>query len=280
VPEGVAGELYLGGAGVARGYLNQPELSRERFLPNPHGHGLLYRSGDLGRYRPDGLIEYLGRADNQVKIRGYRVDPGEIETLLSRCPGVREAVVVAPEDGHGHKRLAAYVVAEDAAAAAALTTRWKPFLQARLPAYMLPASLSVLERLPLTPSGKVDRRQLEQSRPSSNPPSAAPALGNALERRIAAIWQSLLGLDAIDSHDNFFDVGGHSLLLVQLHERLQQELDLSLSVTDLFRYPSIASLAAHLNSTRAGEPGKSAAEQARAQARRAALQRAGRRRRE
>jgi amino acid adenylation domain-containing protein len=212
VPEGIVGELYLGGAGVARGYLNQPELSRERFLPNPHGHGLLYRSGDLGRYRPDGHIEYLGRADNQVKIRGYRVDPGEIETLLSRCPGVREAVVVAPEDGHGHKRLAAYVVADDAAAAEALTTRWKPFLQARLPAYMLPASLSVLERLPLTPSGKVDRRQLEQSRPSSNPPSAAPALGNALERRIAAIWQSLLGLDAIDSHDNFFDVGGHSLV--------------------------------------------------------------------
>lgn len=276
VPVGVAGEIYLGGAGVCQGYLNRPELTRERFIENPWGPGQLYRSGDLGRFRGDGEIEYLGRADEQVKVRGYRIEPGEIESALERHPTVRKALVLTSLDQHGHRQLVAYVIAGEDIAAGDPRPAWRRHLLNTLPAYMVPAHFVEMNQFPLTPSGKVDRRQLLAQ--GIVPAAEADAGGvprSRMEKAIAGVWCELLGVTEVGVNDNFFDVGGHSLLVVQMHDKLQKALNRSLAITDLFQYPNIAALADYLGRSEAGEP-RHGENQARAQARRRSLQNARR----
>ncbi|MDX1547239.1 MAG: LLM class flavin-dependent oxidoreductase [Rhodothermales bacterium] len=245
VPVGVPGELFIGGDGVTRGYLNRPELTRERFVEAALGTGRrLYRTGDLARYRADGNLEFLGRLDHQVKVRGYRIELGEIEALLLRHEAVREAVVVAREDTPGDVRLAAYVVpAGPPPDAAAL----RDALRATLPEYMVPASIVPMEALPLTPNRKIDRKRLPAPREAAPSPRAdfvAPA--DARQQTIARIWQDVLDVERVGAHDHFFELGGHSLLAVVAHRRLNDALGCTLALSDLFKYPTVQALAAHV----------------------------------
>lgn len=260
VPTGVPGELYIGGVGLARGYLNRPGLTAERFVPDPFGgrHGArLYRTGDLARYRMDGAIEFLGRLDQQVKIRGFRIEPGEIEAVLGNHPAVREAVVVARDGGGGGvsdgKRLVAYLVADNQNGAprnGELQGELRQFLRERLPEYMIPSAFVQLERLPQTPNGKVDRRALPE--PAEAYESAAyVAPQTEVERIIAGIWQELFGMGQISVDSNFFELGGHSLIMVRVHSRLREALRREIPLIDLFRYPTISSLAKSLSSEQA-----------------------------
>lgn len=246
VPFGTPGELYLGGAGVATGYINNPDLTAERFMPNPFGEGMLYRSGDLGRWCADGTIDYLGRTDDQVKIRGHRVDPAEIEQVLAEAPDILDAVVIVREDDGGHRQLVAYIRAatDDA-------DIWRRHLAARLPDYMVPGRFIVVEAMPLTNSGKIDRRALAQRplAPSSSGPAQQPATppGSTLEHQIAALWCEILGLEAVGRSDNFFDVGGDSLLIIRLQDRMRAVLSARITVTDLFQHPTVAAQATRLS---------------------------------
>jgi amino acid adenylation domain-containing protein len=249
VPVGVAGEVYIAGAGVARGYVNRAELTAERFVQNPFdGAGSrMYRTGDRARYREDGNIEYLGRVDRQVKVRGFRIELGEIESCLARHEEVREAVVVVREVGPGDKRLAAYLTTRAVMAVEQLIPKLKSYLEKQLPEYMVPATWTVLEKLPLTANGKVNHQALPA-------PDASPlqvdyvAPQTDTEQRLAAIWCELLQVERVGIHDNFFDLGGHSLLIVRLHGLLQG-FQRGLSVVDLFRYPSIHKLAQALDTS-------------------------------
>ncbi|HEX2091291.1 MAG TPA: amino acid adenylation domain-containing protein [Longimicrobiaceae bacterium] len=257
VPIGVPGELYLGGGGVARGYLDRPELTAERFLPDPFGPepgARVYRTGDRVRLLPDGTLEFVGRVDQQVKIRGFRVELGEIEAALNQQPGVEEAVVVAREDEPGSPRLVAYLVPEDGVRLS--TADLRAALKAELPAYMVPAAWMVLDALPLTRNGKVDRRALpapEAPRGEAEQAVHAPPR-NEVERTIAEAWREVLGVEEVGLDDNFFDLGGHSLLLARLRSRLAGKFPREVSVVELFRYPTVRSLAEHLA---AAEPGAS-----------------------
>jgi hypothetical protein len=248
VPIGVTGELLIGGDGVVRGYLNRSELTRERFIPDPFSPAprrRLYRTGDLARYQPDGNIEFLGRADHQVKVRGYRIELGEIEAILSDHPAVREAVVIAREDCPGDKRLVAYLVSAGETPSARVLRK---YLQEKFPDYMIPSHVVFLRELPLTPNAKVDRKALpapEQAEATTARTDEPP--GNNLERSIAAIWKEVLNLDSVGREDNFFDLGGHSLHVVRVHSRLRSITLQQLSMTDLFRFPTIRSLAEHLS---------------------------------
>lgn len=260
VPVGVVGELYIGGAGVARGYWHRPDLTAERFIANPFATGpetpdRLYKTGDLARYHPDGVIEYLGRLDHQVKIRGYRVELGEIEAALTQHAAVRDAVVIARADEPGQPRLVAYVVgvaAQPTTVPPEQSERLQPmelrnWLRQRLPDYMVPGAFVVLDRLPLTVNGKVDRQALpapSHDRPELGQRYMAPQA--ELERAIAGIWQAVLKLDRVGLQDNFFDLGGHSLLLVQVQSQLQTQLNRTVSLVDLFRHPTVQAIAAHL----------------------------------
>ncbi|GAB6041222.1 amino acid adenylation domain-containing protein [Endothiovibrio diazotrophicus] len=242
VPVGVAGELYIGGDGLAAGYLKRPELTAERFIANPFGAGRLYRTGDGCRYRPDGAIEYLGRLDGQVKVQGFRIELGEIEAVLGDAPAVRACAVAARAEGE-EKRLVAYVVADDA-------ERCRPgelrrFLQARLPGYMVPSAFVLLDELPLTPNGKVDRKAL--------PAPDAANLGretqyapprNPTEEGLATIWRDVLKIGRIGIHDSFFTLGGHSLLATQVVSRIRRQFGVQLPLRRLFTHPTIAALAA------------------------------------
>jgi amino acid adenylation domain-containing protein len=253
VPIGVQGELYIGGAGVARGYLNRPELTAEKFIPNPFSGApgaRLYKTGDLARYRPDGTIEFLGRADQQVKIRGFRIELGEIEAALGQHPAVREAVVLAREDEvedppsslGAEKRLVAYVVAEREQFPT--TTDLRNFLRDKLPEHMVPAVFVSLDALPLMPNGKTDRRALrapDQSRPELDQAFLAPR--SATEELLVDIWVELLGIERIGVHDNFFDLGGHSLLATQLVSRVREAFQVEIPVRRLFEAPTVAGLA-------------------------------------
>ncbi|MFL5539765.1 MAG: non-ribosomal peptide synthetase, partial [Longimicrobiaceae bacterium] len=244
VPVGVAGELYVGGAGVARGYLNRPRPTAERFVPDPFGGepgARLYRTGDLGRWRPDGTIEFLGRNDFQVKLRGFRIEPGEIEARLRERAGVREAVVLAREDASGEKRLVAYHVGEDAGAEAL-----RDHLSRRLPAYMVPAAYVRLEALPLAPNGKVDRKALPAPAGDAFAARSYEAPAGETEEAVAAIWADLLGVERVGRHDDFFQLGGSSLLATRLVFRIWQEMDVELSVSDVFEKPGLSLLAQHL----------------------------------
>ncbi|HYP28610.1 MAG TPA: amino acid adenylation domain-containing protein, partial [Blastocatellia bacterium] len=248
VPIGVAGEIHIGGAGVARGYLNRADLTAERFIPDPFGGeagARLYRTGDLARYLPDGSIEFLGRKDHQVKVRGYRIELGEIEEALKRHPAVREVVALAREDVPGEKRLAAYVIpgGEDALTVADL----RSFLGGQLPEYMVPQTFVMLDDLPLTPVGKVDRRALESlelSRPELGKDRVPPRTG--LEELLARMWQEILGIEEVGVHDSFFELGGDSIRGAIFINRLQEKLGEVVYVVVLFDAPNIADLAAYL----------------------------------
>jgi non-ribosomal peptide synthetase component F len=243
VPVGVVGELYAGGEGLARGYLNQPELTAEKFVASPFALGeRLYRTGDRVRWRADGVLEYVGRADRQVKVRGYRIELGEVEHALVSHPGVREAVVVCREDSPGDKRLVGYVVAEPGAegvTAAGL----RAHVQGRLPGYMVPAAIVELAALPLTPVGKVDREALPAPAGERQTEQAYVAPQSALEQRIAGTWREVLGVAQVGIDDNFFDLGGNSMLLMRLHSLLAERLGREVPVTDLFGFPTVRALA-------------------------------------
>ncbi|UWU82886.1 amino acid adenylation domain-containing protein [Bradyrhizobium yuanmingense] len=244
VPFGAVGELCIGGAAVARGYLNRPELTAERFIPSPFVDGdRLYRTGDLARYLPDGNLNFLGRNDEQVKIRGFRIEPGEIVAKLCAHPSVREAVVVAREDGRGEQRLVAYVVAAEAEES--LAGGLRAHVSAGLPDYMVPSAFVRLAALPLTLNGKLDRKALPVPGDGAYARRAyAPPQGE-METVLAQIWAELLGLERVGRHDNFFELGGHSLLAVQLMERLRRR-SLRIEVRTLFVKPVLADLAASL----------------------------------
>lgn len=248
VPIGIPGELHIGGDGLARGYLNRPDLTAEAFIPNPYSRkpgARLYRTGDLVRYRPDGEIEFLRRIDYQVKIRGFRIELGEIEAVLGQHPQVRESVVLAREDQPGNKQLVAYVVGIQPQAPT--IGELYDFLRDRLPDYMVPSAFVSLESLPLTPNGKIDRRALPA------PDAASSKLGGThvaprtpAEERLAGIWAQVLNLEQVGIHDNFFEIGGHSLLATQIVSRLRQAFRVELPLRDLFKFPTVAELAAEI----------------------------------
>ncbi|WP_255992082.1 non-ribosomal peptide synthetase [Chitinolyticbacter albus] len=244
VPSGVIGELYLAGSGVARGYLHRPELTAERFVPDPFGPpgSRMYRTGDLVRWRADGCLAFLGRADQQVKLRGLRIEPGEIEQALLQCAGVRAAAVLVREDQPGQQRLVAYVAGT--VSVALLRTA----LQASLPAYMVPTAWVVLEALPLNPNGKTDRAALPVPDEAALAISSAyQAPGTPTEIALAAIWAEVLGLSRVGVQDNFFELGGHSLLAAQIVSRIQTQMQIQAPVRLFFDSPTIAQLAARLD---------------------------------
>lgn len=244
VPVGVPGELYIGGASVARGYLNQPKLTRERFISNPFeeaGGGKLYKTGDLVRRLPDGNIEFIGRIDTQVKLRGFRIELAEIEAVLNQHPDIQQVVVIAREDELGKKLLVAYLVAQDNV----LTpSNLRNFLKSKLPDYMIPAAFVFLENLPLTPNGKINRRALpipDTSQRNLEVDFVPPSTDT--EQELADIWQEVLKLKQVGINDNFFELGGHSLLATQAISRLREVFSLDFPLRYLFENPTIAELA-------------------------------------
>ncbi|MGZ3458805.1 MAG: amino acid adenylation domain-containing protein, partial [Archangium sp.] len=254
VPEGVVGELYVGGRGLARGYLDRPELTAERFVPDPYGGeagARMYRTGDLVRWLPGGELEYVGRADAQVKVRGFRIELGEIETVLVSHPGVKEGVVAARE-GAGGKRLVAYYVSKEQVPTAAELRAW---LKQRLPEFMVPSAFVWLEALPLTPSKKVDKKALPAPDLEAEAGAEYVAPRTEMERVVAELWAPLLGVRRVGARDNFFELGGHSLLATQVVSRLREVLKVELPVRALFEAPTVAELARRLESMREGTQG-------------------------
>ncbi|HEX3528164.1 MAG TPA: non-ribosomal peptide synthase/polyketide synthase [Thermoanaerobaculia bacterium] len=250
VPLGALGEIFIGGPGLARGYLGRPDLTAARFLPDPFAGipgARLYRTGDLARHRPDGALEYHGRRDHQLKIRGYRVEPEDIQAALAEHPEVDDSAVLALPDASGRKRLIAYVVAPGRPAPSPAELR--AFAELRLPEYMVPSLFVVLDALPLTPNGKLDRKALPQPEGAGDGGSAAAAPQSAMERAISAVWQEVLGVERVGIHDNFFDLGGHSLLLVKMGRRLEEICGRSLPLNDLFRFTTVHGLAGYLRET-------------------------------
>jgi len=243
VPVGVAGEIFIGGDAVAAGYWNRPTLTAERFLADPFSSdsgARIYRTGDVGRWRDDGTIEYLGRSDDQVKIRGFRIEPGEICAQLLTHPDVREAAVVPLEDKPGDKRLVAYVTAQPGTLAS--DRRLREYLRSTLPDYMIPSAFVVLDSLPLTLNGKLDKRALPIPEAAASTSTWEAPLG-ATERVLAEIWSELLGVERIGRHDNFFELGGHSLLGMRMVTQIAQRSGVKLSVITVFQHPTILSLA-------------------------------------
>jgi amino acid adenylation domain-containing protein len=250
---GVVGEIYVGGAGVARGYLNRPQLNSERFVADPFAGqpaALMYKSGDLARLIENGDIEYLGRGDMQVKIRGFRIELGEIEATLADHPGVQQAVALARKDGPGEQKLVAYFVKRPDRSPTANELR--EFLKARLPEHMVPYAYVQLETLPLTVNGKIDRAVLPP--PANTVPAEPAATLTRLEQEIVDIWCQTLGIQYIGTDDNFFDLGGDSLLLVAVHVSLQKKFQIEISITDLFEFPTVRSLARHLSAKSSVRP--------------------------
>jgi amino acid adenylation domain-containing protein len=246
LPIGIPGELYIGGSGVARGYLGRPALTAERFGPDPFEPvagagpgGRLYRTGDRARWRPDGTLEFLGRLDQQLKLRGFRIEPGEIEAVLGQHPAVRSAVVSAREDAPGAVRLVAYVVSEKTPTTG---DELRSFLEQRLPGYMVPDAIMFLESLPLTPNGKLDRRALPAPDGIDDRQDyAAPR--TPIEEVVAGIWAGVLRLERVGVRDNFFAIGGHSLLATQVVSRIRAEVGIELPLRALFEDPTVAGLA-------------------------------------
>jgi acyl-CoA synthetase (AMP-forming)/AMP-acid ligase II/acyl carrier protein len=319
VAAGEPGEIYVGGAGVARGYLKRPELTAERFVKDPFASTpgqRLYKSGDLGRFLPDGDLEYLGRIDAQVKLRGFRIELGEIAAALNLHPGVRDSVVIVVDDAAGEKALAAYIVmqpvvrestgvpepaavpgpaAVPAPAAVLDPAAVRATLRKRLPEYMIPTYIEVIDALPLTVNGKLDVKALPPPRRSAGstplgpsrevpgrvvPAQSRVARGRAgperestpLESQIAAIWSDVLQIDRVGMNQNFFDVGGNSVHIAEVHAQLQRLLSRQFSITELFAHATVRSLAAHFESGAAAVPsGAGGANRLRAQRQREAL---------
>ncbi len=247
-PIGVPGELYIGGEGVARGYLNLPELTAEKFAPDPFNgasEARMYRTGDLARFLPDGRIDFMGRIDNQVKLRGFRIELGEIDAVLAQHVAIRQAVVVVREDTPGDKRLVAYLTVHSLAPS---VSELRVHLHEKLPEYMIPSLFVFLEELPLTPNGKIDRRALpvpEASRPDLITSYVAPQ--TETERAIAQIWQEALKVERVGIDDNFFELGGHSLLVVQIHQQIGEQFPADLTIAQMFQYPTVRTLAQYLS---------------------------------
>lgn len=252
LPVGVPGELYIAGTGLARGYTNRPDLTAQRFIPNPFSSPgtRMYRTGDLARWRVDGNLEYLGRVDHQVKVRGYRIELGEIEAALAALPEVLQAVVTAREDGRG-KQLVAYVVPVAGATPDAAALRQE--LREWLPEYMVPSALVLLDTLPLMPSGKLDRKALPAPVVGTARHQEITAPHSSMERLVAKIWQRVLAVEQIDIHENFFDLGGHSLLAISVQAELRNSVSSQVSIVDLFRYTTVSSLAAYLDSLQSSQ---------------------------
>ena len=258
VPVGVSGELYIGGEGVARGYLGRAELTAERFVPDPYGGEVgarLYRTGDIVRRQAEGTLLYLGRADQQVKVRGYRIELGEIEAVLREQAGVRECVVVAAPHSSGSPRLVAYVVGEDGSLTGEVG-RWREQLSQQLPQYMVPSAWVMLEQLPLTPNGKIDRGGL----PAAGESSRGGVEGWERARRpteelLAGIWAEVLGVREVGLHDNFFELGGHSLLATQIISRVRKAFKVELALRSLFELPTVGEMASGIEESLKGEQG-------------------------
>jgi hypothetical protein len=253
VPRGATGEIHVGGIGVARGYINRPGLTAERFVPDPFGAapgGRLYRSGDLGRRLANGDIEYLGRRDTQVKIRGFRIELGEIEAALLACEDISEAVVLAHDKPDGDRVLVAYVVAQPSVSLS--TSRLRESLADRLPSHMLPNAFVLLDRLPLTENGKLDRSRLPPPQALTDVEYQPPA--TPTEETVCRVWADLLGVARVGVSDNFFSLGGHSLLAVRVAARLGQELDQSVPLALLFSHPVAGELAARIDAERCVKP--------------------------
>ena len=273
-PLGVPGEIYIGGGLLARGYLNRVRITAERFVPHPFADAAgarAYRTGDVARPLPDGELEFMGRTDHQVKVRGYRVELGEIEAALAEHPAIDAAVVAALEQRPGDKRLVAYLVLDEAEPPSSSEIR--TFLGDRLPEYMVPSRYVLLATLPLTPNGKVDRAALpapDGERPELSAEYVAPR--DDRERELAALWAEVLGVERVGVDDNFFDLGGHSLLLVRLHERLRERFGHDLPIVELFAHPTVGALARRLSRDAPADESLDAVRQ-RAAGRRAAIAR-------
>ncbi len=252
VPVGITAELYLGGEGLARGYLGRPGLTAEKFIPDPFGTeagGRLYRTGDLARYLPDGNIEYLGRVDHQVKIRGYRIELGEVEARLAQHPGVRESVVLAREDEQRGARLVAYV--EAAAGESVSASQLREHLRRELPEYMIPGQFVMLDQLPLTSNGKLDRSALYQlDLLSTQFEVSYTAPTDQLQEMLVEIWAAVLGVERVGINDNFFELGGHSLLAAQVMSRVQKAFQTELPLRLIFEFPTVAAFAEQIASLR------------------------------
>ena len=251
VPQGTVGEIFIGGAGVALGYLNRPELTRTSFLPDPFApgaHGLLYKTGDLGFQRDDGRFAFVGRTDSQIKLRGFRIELEEIESVLRQCAGVREAVVRAIELEPGDQRLVAFVLSEDKGAAETSREIWKRALRDRLPAYMVPSDFVPLCRFPTTPSGKIDLRALDALRLSKTllPPTPDVSSTDVVEAWLQATWQRLLQCKTVDIHDDFFCLGGHSLLAARMLAQVEDRFGCEIPHAVLGEAPTIHALAGYI----------------------------------
>ncbi|MFN6558746.1 MAG: amino acid adenylation domain-containing protein [Nostoc sp. ChiSLP01] len=248
VPIGVPGELHIGGAGLARGYLNRPELTKEKFIPNPFSdqpHSRLYKTSDLARYLPDGTVEYLGRIDNQVKIRGFRIELGEIEAVINTHPQIQQAVVIVREDIPGNKRLVAYVVTSDESLT---TNQLRQFLKQQLPEYMVPSGFVTLDNLPLTPNGKIDRKALPTPDGEISREHEYVAPRTPIEQILTNIWQQLLLKEKVSIHDNFFEIGGDSILSIQIVSRAKNS-GIQITPKQIFQNQTIAELAKVANTT-------------------------------
>jgi amino acid adenylation domain-containing protein len=259
VAAGEAGDLYIGGDGVARGYWRRPGLTAEKFLHDPFLPGnRMYRTGDIVRFLPDENLEFLGRADFQVKLRGYRVEIGEIEAILETLPGVGQAAVAAREFKPEDKRLVAYVVPRPGAELKVANLR--SALAATLPEYMVPSIFVVVQFLPLTANGKIDRNALPDPTFGHEVGTGREPPQNELQKMIAEAWKDALGIDHVGVNENFFDLGAHSLIVAEVHMQLQQRLEREISLVDLFQFPTVAALANHLNGEELAAPGLSRAE--------------------
>jgi acyl-coenzyme A synthetase/AMP-(fatty) acid ligase/acyl carrier protein len=247
VPVGVPGWLHLGGAGLARGYLDRPAQTAERFVPDPFSPApgaRLYRTGDLARWRPNGELAFIGRADNQIKVRGFRIELGEIETTLCDHPRVREAVVVARALGTGGEQLVAYVVCRDAQEDVPAVAELRAHAQKRLPGYMVPSAFVLLDSLPVMPNGKIDRRALPDPRPLlAEAGSQFEQPQTSTEQMLARIWIEVLGVERVSVNDNFFDAGGHSLMATRVIARVRATFGVTLPLQTLFASPTIRDVA-------------------------------------
>ncbi|WAS90947.1 non-ribosomal peptide synthetase/type I polyketide synthase [Nannocystis punicea] len=252
-PVGVPGELYIGGEGLARGYWNRPDLTAERFVPDPFADepgARLYRTGDITRLRPDGTVDYLGRRDDQVKIRGVRVELGEVLSAISRHPRVQEAAVIAREDTPGERRLVAYFVAAQGEVAGEVAAELRAFLRRSLTEAMIPTAFMALPAMPLTPNGKIDKRALPRPEDEATASTSVPPRSE-LEASLAAIWQDVLKIDRVGAHDDFFALGGHSLLATQVLARVRRTFGVELALAQLYAGPTVAALAGAVRARRA-----------------------------
>jgi amino acid adenylation domain-containing protein len=252
VPRGVIGELYIAGLGLARGYKDKPGLTAQQFLPNPWGKisgERMYRTGDLMRYRLDGCLEFVGRIDNQIKVRGYRIEIDEIEGAIARFDGIRKVVVAAVGEGISHRKIVAYLEIKDEVSRD-IAGVLRDYLKLHIPSFMIPSHFVMLDQLPLTPSGKIDRKQLveitldnkdRKLKPFEKPQSLT-------EQKVAAIWQQLLEISEISRVDDFFEIGGHSLMLVEMQKQCSASLGRKLTVIELLKYPTIASFSEFIDS--------------------------------